>query len=193
MFVCCTMALTAQDAIRVNYKGAKPTITDFAWAFLFSEDDDEEECDQEATGWVKNALENYRKGLPQDEGVTFNVDEKNGYIYCEYKQDEYMVKVEMCYWNESDQKHKLFAYSSWLFINGRHSMGQYDDIQFYRYNNATKKMFFTRDVGFDVEYSDDYYYSLPQKGKDIIVTHWDKNGGKEERTLKWTGRRFHLM
>ena len=55
IFACFTLSTMAQeDVIRVNYKGAKPTITDFAWAYLFS--DDEDECDQEATAGQKHAL-----------------------------------------------------------------------------------------------------------------------------------------
>ena len=51
--------------------------------YLFSEEEDEEECDREATAGQKQALMNYREGLPQKEGVTFTVDEKNGYILYE--------------------------------------------------------------------------------------------------------------
>ncbi len=192
VFACCTLALAAQDAIRVNYKGAKPTIVDFASAFLFSHDEDEDECDQEATGWVEYAISNYLKGEPQEEWVTLTVDEKNGYICCESRHEDYMIRAEMCYWNESDGKHKLFAYSSWLFQNGKPHLGQYDGITFFRYDNATKKMKMCESPGFDVDY-DNTSYDLPRTSKDIIVTKWDDNGNKKQKkTLKWNGRRFSL-
>lgn len=190
ILACCALGLAAQDVVRVSYQGAKPTITDFAWAYLFYDDGDEEdECDQEATAWVKNALYNYRHGLPQSEDVTVIVDEKNGYILCQFINEDHSVKVEMCFWNEADKKHKLFAYSSWLFIHGKPGQGQYDDLTFYRYNNATKTMHHTRDVGFDVEY-DANTYTLPRKGKDIIVTYWNEDGTTRQKTLRWNGRRF---
>lgn len=192
MLALCTLSMTAQDVIRVNYKGAKPTIIDFAWAFLFSEEEDEDECDQEATAGQKQALMNYRNGLPQKEGVTFTVDERNGYILYEWKNDEsdFNIKTEMCYWNEADGKHKLFAYNSWYYENGVPAGGQYDGLIFYRYTNATKKMVMCDDPGFDTEYFNTSY-DLPRNGKDIIVNKWDENGKKTQKTLKWNGRRFN--
>ena len=187
-----TLSLAAQDAIRVDYKGAKPTITDFAWAFLFSEEEDEEECDHEAYAGQKQALMNYRQGLPQEEGVTFTVDKRNGYILYEWKDNEsdYYVKTEMCYWNESDGKHKLFAYNTWLYQNGQPAGGQYDGLIFYRYTNATKKMTVCDAPGFEAGYFKSSY-TLPRNGKDIILNQWDENGKKTQKTLKWNGRRFN--
>ena len=54
--------------------------------------------------------------------------------------NDYYVKTEMCYWNEADGKHKLFAYNTWLYENGVPAGGQYGGLIFYRYTNATKKM-----------------------------------------------------
>ena len=188
-FVVMTITANAQDDFRVNYQGASPTIVDFAWAFLFSDDDDEEECDQEATAGIKNALMRYRQGKPQEENVTFTVDTKNGYMVYESRYEEHLSRIEMCYWNEADKKHKLFAYSHWCFSNGRPSQGQYDTLVFSRYNNATKKMTMCDTPGFDV----DYYkttYVLPRTGKDIIATKWNDDGTKTQKTLKWNGRGF---
>ena len=44
ILACSTLALTAQGTIKVNYKGAKPSISDFAWAVL-SMDENSEEVD----------------------------------------------------------------------------------------------------------------------------------------------------
>ena len=95
----------------------------------------------------------------------------------------------MCYWNEADGKHKLFACSRWSFENGKAVLGQYDGLSFYRYDNATKKMARCNTPGFDVEYLDKAY-ALPRTGKDITVTTWDKNGKKTQKTLKWNGHGF---
>jgi len=189
IFACCTLALAAQDAIRVNYQGARPTIIDFAWAYLFSDEDDEDECDQEATAGIEQALSNYRQGLPQEEGTTLTVDKKNGYILYEWKYENTMVRIEMCYWNESDKKHKLFAYSSWFYEDGKPGLGQYDGLTFYRYTNSTKKMTMCEAPGFDVEYYNTTY-TLPRVGKNIIVNKWDDKGKKTQKTLKWNGRKF---
>ena len=189
LFACCTLALSAQDAIRVKYQGAKPNIMDFSWAYLFDDIENEEECDQEAFAGVRHALSQYRERLPQEEGATLTVDLKNGYILYEWEDENNSKKTEMCYWNESDGKHKLFAYNTWYYVDGKPALGQYDGLTFWRYNNATKKMSMCEAPGFEVEYQNTTY-SLPRVGKDIIVTKWDDKGRKKQKTLKWNGRGF---
>ncbi|MBR5673981.1 MAG: hypothetical protein IKW97_06230 [Muribaculaceae bacterium] len=194
IFACFALALMAQDGIRVHFKGAQPTICDFVSAFVSSHDDaEEDDCADEAFNGVAYAWERYQKGIPLEEGQTLTVDEKNGYVVyetrSEYESTENVVRMEMCYWNETDGKHKLFAYSVWCFTNGKPSLGQFDGITFYRYDNATKKMSYCDPPGFDVKYFDTSY-ALPRTGKDIIVTTWDENGNKEEKALKWNGKKF---
>lgn len=203
LFICSTLAVFAQESIRVKYQGAQPTISDFAWAFLSSNDDDEEEdCVDESFNAIRAAWETHRKGLPQEEGVTLTIDQKNGFVVYEYKSEyedvKHLLRIEMCYWNESDGKHKLFAYNVCCFRNGECSPGQFDGLLFYRYDNATKKMTLCNDVGFDVEFGtndgDDVAYisyALPRTGKDIILTTWYKRG-KQQKTLRWNGRRFTM-
>ena len=197
IFACCTLALAAQEAIRVNYQGAKPTISDFAWAFLSNAViEDEDGMFDESTNAVKQAWIQHRKGLPQSEDMTLTIDQKNGYAVLESRQGEHLGRWEMCYWNEADGKHKLFAYNVAWFQNGKYSPGQYDGIIFYRYNNATKIMTPCDDTGVDIVYrSEDNVlgsYALPRVGKDIIVTLWYDNGKTKKKTLKWNGRRFSL-
>ncbi len=199
VFACCTLTLAAQDAIRVNYRGAQPTISDFVTAFVSSRDHDEEEdCADESFNAICQAWDQHLKGLPSEEGVTLTVDQKNGYVVYEYRSEYesvvHIVRIEMCYWNEADKKHKLFAYNVSCFRNGEYSTGQFDGLQFYRYNNATKKMTYCTDTGFDVIYGEDgasVSYDLPHTGKDIIVNYW-YDSGKRQKTLKWNGRRFSL-
>ena len=190
-----TLGMQAQDAIRVNYKGTSPTISDFVSAFVNSRDnaDDEECCVDEAFNAICYVWDRHHKGIPLEENQTLTIDDKNGYVLyesrSEYESVEHLFRVEMCYWNESDGKHKLFAYSVWCFTNGKPALGQFDGITFFRYDNATKKMTTCEPPGFDVEYFNTSY-ALPRTGKDIIVTKWDENDNKKEMTLKWNGRRF---
>ena len=98
----------------------------------------------------------------------------------------------MCYWNEADKKHKLFAFSNWSYFNDLPDQGQYDTLVFLRYTNATKKMEFCAPPGFEVSYEQNTTYSLPRVGKDIIINKWDQDGLKTQKTLKWNGHGFTL-
>jgi hypothetical protein len=195
IFACCTLAMAAQDeAIRVNYQGARPTIKDFVEAYLadLTNPTDEDDCDGEALSLYKNlkhAIECKDKGQPLEENATLTIDLKNGFLLYEQRYEDYVYRIEMCYWNEADGKHKLFADSRWSFQKGKPILGQYDGLNFYRYDNATKKMARCNTPGFDVEYLDKSY-ALPRTGKDITVTQWDKNGKKTQKILKWNGSGF---
>lgn len=188
---CCTLMLVAQD-IKVNYSGAKPTISDFAWAIVTDYANNAEDCDESAEAfrqaWVKHC-----KGLPVAKHETLTVDEKNGYILFESRYENHLLKVEMCYWNMADKKHKLVAYNVSSFTSGKYSPGQYDNLSFYRYNNATKKMTMNNEVGFDISLYDgkaEISYSLPRTGKDITATSWPEKGPKKQRIIKWNGSKF---
>ena len=93
LFICSTLAVSAQESIRVKFQGAQPTISDFAWAFLSSNDDDEEEdCVDESFNAIRAAWDTHSKGLPQEEGVTLTIDQKNGFVVYEYKSEYEDVK-----------------------------------------------------------------------------------------------------
>lgn len=193
LFAFLTISAFAQDVIKVNYKGAKPTVTDFAKAgFAYFNADDGEPGDRPWKS-VENAMKRRSKGLPQEEGVTLTVDEKNGYILFEQMYDEnesYYCRMEVCYWNEADGKHKLVAFNNMAtFAEGRPVYTETHDLLFYRYNNATKRMVSVRLPGFDDKY-DNNTYALPRKGKDIVVTKWEDGGTCTQKTLKWTGSGF---
>ena len=192
-FVFCTLALAAQEeGIRVNCQGVKPNIKDFASGFIASLISEAEECDMEGISMYKGLLRSIscqEKGLPLEENESLTIDLKNGFLVYERKQDEYLMRIEMCYWNEVDGKHKLFANNRWTFKNGKPLTGQYDVLDFYRYNNATKKMSWCVPPGFDVEYFNKSY-ALPRTGKDIIVTTWNGNGKKSQKIQKWNGHGF---
>ena len=195
LFVSCTLVMAAQNGIKVNYHGEKPTISDLAWAFL-SADDGEEELEGEADesfNAVKQAWIRHREGLPQEENEKLTIDEKNGFVLYEWRYEENLLRIEMCFWNESDQKHKLFAYNVGYYSDGEYSPGQFDGIVFCRYDNATREMTYCEAPGFEVEYGTDdgswVSYDLPRTGKDITVNYW-LNVGKTQKTLKWDGRKF---
>ena len=133
IFACCTLAMAAQDGIKVKYQGAAPDIMDFAWSYVTSSDGNEDEEVDESTNALRQALERYRKGQSQPEGYTIPVDKKAGYILVESRHSGFISKWEMCFWNMADKKHKLFAYCVELSENGkRSSPGQYDGLNFYR-------------------------------------------------------------
>ena len=199
IFACCTLVIAAQDAIQVNYQGAKPTISDFITAYLAPTYGEDGECDSEAMNGIRNAWERYRKGLQQDEGDTFTLDAKNGFAVYEHKYSEgacdFLTIIEMCYWNEADGKHKLFAYNHMFFRDGQYYPGQYDGLTFMRYNNAAKTMKYHSDAGVQAVYeakspSVECSFALPRSGKDIIVTLWEENGKKTQKTLEWNGSGF---
>ena len=194
LFLAASLTMSAQDAIQVNYQGAKPTIKDLGWAFLeYYVDEGEEDMVDESSRAIKLAWINQRDGVQLNEGETLTIDEKNGFVLYEWREEENSLRIEMCYWNESDGKHKLFAYNVSSFMNDSYSPGQFDGLVFYRYDNATKKMSFCDETGFEVEYGTDdggwVSYALPRTGKDIIVTTWYKDR-TVQRTLKWNGKTF---
>ena len=200
-FIGCTLAMTAQESIHVNYKGSKPTISDFVTAFVSSRDnDDEEDCTDEAFNALGFAWEHRRTGEPLTEGQTLTVDERNGYVSyvnrSEYEGTEDVVRIEMCYWNESDQRHKLIAYNVTCFRNGRHDPGQFDGLSFYRYDSNTKTMDRIEAPGFEVRYGTEdgawVSYDLPRTGKNITETYWYQNSTKtKQKALTWNGKRFY--
>ena len=195
ILACFTLTLAAQETISVKYSGEKPTISDFATAFLSAyEWDEEDDVLDEARNGMKNVWEKHLKGKPLGEGQTLTVDQKNGYVCYEMKDGIHLVRIEMCYWNEADGKHKLFAYNVRCFSNGAYSIGQFDGLTFMRYNNATKKMTDIDPPGFEERYGTDdnayVSYALPRVGKHITYTEWKDGKIRAEKTLKWNGRKF---
>ena len=192
---CCALALSAQDGLKVNYRGERPTISDFAWTFL-SADDEEDELEgemDESTNAFKHAWINHRDGVALNEGETLMVDQRNGFVLYESVFEESKLRVEMCFWNEADQAHTLIAYNVSCFMDDEYSPGQYDGLIFYRYDNASETMTWVDAPGFEVEYGTEdgawVCYDLPRTGKDITVNYW-KDGSRKQKTLKWNGHGF---
>lgn len=198
ILACCALTLAAQEEsnrFKVDIKGNKPTISDLVWALISAKDEAGDPVIlDEVTGALEDAWIRNRDGLPQLEGVTLTIDQKNGFVLYEHQMDEDLVRAELCYWNEADGRHKLVGYSISGFQNGQYSAGQYDGLTFFRYDTVKKTMDgWWQDTGFEVEYMTDdgafVSYALPRTGKDIVVTTWYPDGPKQ-RILKWNGRRF---
>ena len=186
-----TLGVWAQNGkIEVKFLGSYPDIIDFAWAYATHTEGNEDTELDESTAALQQALERYRTGREQQEDFTITVDKKAGYILVESKHDGFISKWEMCYWNMADKKHKLFAVCIEMSENGkRMNPGQFDCLNFYRYDNATRKMT-AYDAGVEVDYFN-ISYGLPRTGKDITVTHWSENGREKwQTTLKWNGNGF---
>ena len=195
ILACCTLSLAAQEegGIPVSFEGARPTISDFTQAVLSTVDEDAEVDVDESGRAFKLAWIQHSQGLPLDEGETLTVDPKNGYVCYEYRYEKHLLRVEMCYWNEADQQHKLIAYNVSCFEDGTYSPGQYDGLVFYRYDNAARELTWCEAPGFDpVMGTDDgawISYALPRSGKDITVTSWYPDGPRR-KALHWNGRKF---
>ena len=188
MLALCTMGVWAQEGIKVEFEGASPKIFDLAWSYLLNYDSNSE--DYEVTNGIRDAMERYLQNENQDDDVTLIVDKKAGFISYEHLHQGHAQLIEMCFWNEADKKHKLFAFNNWSYFNEHAELGQFDALAFYRYDNATRTMEYILPSGFDVKYESGTTYSLPRMGKDIIENRWDSNYHKTQKTLKWNGHGF---
>lgn len=191
---CLTLSLMAQDGIKVNCKGSKPTVTDFAWAAFPSLNfEDEDESGDRPWRALQDAMIRNSKGLPLENGETLTIDQKNGYIVYECVSEEYgdyISRLEVCFWNESDGKHKLIAFNNMAsYSEGGPCVTETSGMSFYRYDNATKRMVGCDPPGFEIDYS--CLYELPRSGKDIIITRWNEDGSTKQKTLKWDGKQFN--
>ena len=102
---CLTLSLMAQSGIKVNYKGSRPTVADFAWAAFPSLNyEDEEESGDRPWRALENAMKRHSKGLAQEEGEKLIIDSKNGYILFEHVSDEhedYIFRLEVASFSSS--------------------------------------------------------------------------------------------
>ena len=180
-----SMAMTAQG-IRVGFKGAKPTISDFVTAYLSQEDD------EEMISTIRDDWECRQQGKVLSNGASFVVDARNGFVRYDkrYSAKTYSY-TEMCYWNCKDQRHKLMAVNRGCIENGRPVTAQFTGLKFYTYDIQTKRMShaFKTDLGAGIHTQSEVTYVLPQAGKDIMATIHAPQ--KEVQILmKWNGEKF---
>ena len=179
------MAVQAQG-IRVNYKGANPTISDFVTAYLSQEDD------EEMISGIREDWECRQQGKALSNGAAFTVDVKNGFVRYDkrYTGNTYSY-TELCYWNCKDQKHKLLAVNRGCIEQGKPVTAQFTGLKFYTYDNQTKRMTQTlnSELGTGITVRQEVTYALPQSGKDIMATIHAPQ--KEVQILmKWNGAKF---
>lgn len=129
---------TADWDTHVTFKGQKPTIVDFVNNYL-------KEPEDELFGGLSEMWNKYRKGKPQDKGDTLIVDVRNGYVcfkdWFDIDDDDRSLSLtEMCYWNCSDGKHKLVAFTNNYWWDGKWIDGQYTGISFCLYNNTKRTL-----------------------------------------------------
>ena len=180
-----SMAVQAQS-IHVEYRGAKPTISDFVSAYL-SKEDDEEMIRGIKEDWTRRQL-----GKALSNGAAFTVDERNGFIRYDkrYTAQTYSY-TELCYWNCKDGQHKLLAVNRGCIEDGRPVTAQFTGLKFYTYDNQTKTMEWTscQDLGAGVHVRPEVTYALPQAGKDIMATIHAPQG-EVQILMKWNGAKF---
>ena len=179
------MAVQAQG-IRVNFRGARPTISDFVTAYLSQEDD------EEMIRGIREDWASHRQGRALSNGASFTVDERNGFIRYDkrYTATTYSY-TELCYWNCKDNKHKLLAVNRGCIEEGRPVTAQFTGLKFYTYDNQTKTMSWTscQDLGAGVHVRPEVTYALPQAGKDIVATIHAQQG-EVLILMKWNGAKF---
>lgn len=202
--VFCCLSAMAQDpfkdlskedpTVEVTFKGQSPTIVDFLTSYLSISED-------ELRGSIVHEWEKYLKNEPLSDGVTFVVDQKNGYIrYAKdydiaYPEEETGEKscVEFCYWNCADGAHKLFGENVYLTQNGEPIFTEFSGMYIYAYDNATKKLYMINqdNLGLGEDIQGDVTFTLPRQGKDIEVSFY-KDSKQIKKRLTWNGKGFKL-
>jgi len=198
LLLAASLTMLAQGTIQVNRQGSQTTIVDLTWSYLSVmvvdySDDEEEFLDDGSAKAFKEALINHRNGRPQKKNDKLVVDEKNGYIVFESKFGESLLRVETRCWNETDGKHRLFAYNVSNFSDGQYSPGISDGITYYRYDNSSSSLTQTFEKGLPagVARLDGYTsYTISPTSDDMIVTYWYDDGKKKLVTMKWDGKTF---
>ena len=184
IFMMMGMAMQAQG-IRVNYKGATPTIADFVTTYLSQEDDEE---------MIKGIWEDWesrQQGKALSNGASFTVDVKNGFIRYDkrYTANTYSY-TEFCFWNCKDGKHKLMGVNRGCIEQGKPVTAQFTGLKFYTYDNQTKRMTPTlnTELGAGSHVRPEVTYALPQAGKDIMATIHAQQ--EVQILMKWNGAKF---
>lgn len=194
------MTATAQEddyySFTVKYQGQRPTITDFVTAFLSQEELGE------VWGGVSDQWKLYRQGKKTN--GTFTVDQKNGFI--EYKRiindvDGRTESVtEFCYWNMSDNRHKLFAVNNNFSCNGKYYFTEHSGPSLLLFDTQTRRMSYATLGDYGLEYSpfgdEPVVFNLPRQGKNIklVFAPTEENPNKETTYSEyvWDGKKFHI-
>ena len=134
------------------------------------------------------------KGQPLDKSETLTIDQQNGFLLYQQRHDDFTTKIELCFWNESDGKHKLVAENVSFIINGEPVDTELTGLTFYWYDNASKKLSlkYAFELGADIEWPEGAAGSirtLPRQGKTIEFIYSTAKG-KITKKLTWDGNKF---
>lgn len=181
------------EGIRVNYKGQRPTISDFVTAILSQDDLGE------MLGGISDEWKRHQQGRKTD--GEFTVNTQNGYIrYDFFYSDEFgrtENTTEFCYWNCKDNRHKLVAVNDLCTRNGCAVFTENTGLMLYMYDSQTHRMTdaYLSDLGLEHDLNGATTYSLPITDKDILATVHLSYGQPDEfeTVIKfiWDGMKFH--
>ena len=178
------------DKIAVKYQGSRPTISDFATAFL-----NYKSKEMEFFGKVNDQWKRYLQKKPLGKNTTISVDTKNGYMRYEIRnlEEKDTTVMEMCFWNCADGKQKLICANTVWMLNGDYGWDEHIGVLFYVYDNAKKqmRMVLPEDIGALYDGDGLSVFFLPRKGKNIKVS---AAGGGERwnEVLEWDGFQFTI-
>lgn len=182
-------AQAQEDYIVVKYNGARPNINDFVTAILSQEDIGE------ALGNMADNWELFQQHYPLREGAIITTDVPNGYVRFDQRYEDADTRehsyIEICYWNCSDNKHKLVAVNIGCEQDGKPIMTELTGLMFYKYDNQAHTLTYESDydLGASVRVTPVVTYELPRKGKDIKAVIHAEN--RPVRILmKWNGSKF---
>ncbi len=177
----------------VKYQGQRPTISDFVTAILSQDELGE------LLGSISEQWKLYRQGK-KTEGE-FTVNTKNGYIRYDsrYANEDGREEAttEFCYWNCSDNRHKLVAVNHFLYVNSRVVFTEHTGLMLYMYDSQTRRLTDTypNAVGLEHNLGGPTTFSLPITDKDIIATLHpgddDPDGVEQVVKFLWDGMKFH--
>lgn len=174
------------DKISVKYQGSRPTITDFATAFL-----DYQKGKEEFYFDVYEAWKRFLQKKDLGDNVNVIADVKNGYMCYEKinTEENDTIVLEMCFWNCADGKHKMVCSNAIWKINGDY--GSTAGTNFLVYDNAKRVMRFIYPEDIGALYDGDglSVFFLPRKGKNIRVSAAG-GGDRWNEVLEWDGYQF---
>ena len=176
------------EKIAVKCQGSRPTISDFATAFL-----NYKAKEMAYYGKVNDDWKHYRQKKALSKNVSIIVDTKNGYMRYETRNQEEKdtIVTEMCFWNCADGKQKLVCANTFWMLNGDYGSDEFTGTYFFVYDNAKKEMrvIYPEDIGALYDGDGLSVFFLPRKGKNIKVSA--AGGGERwDEVLEWDGFQF---
>ena len=178
------------ERIAVKFKGNRPTISDFATAYL-----NYRSKEMEFFGKVLDEWKRYQQKKPLSKNASISVDTKNGYMRYQIinPQEKDTTVMEMCFWNCADGKHKLVCANTVWMMNNDYGWDKHIGPCFFVYDNAKREMriVLPEDIGALYDSDGLSVFFLPRKGKNIKVSAAG-GGDRWNEVLEWDGYSFKL-